>query len=183
PREGLPDPAPRHRAAPRRAAARTGIEARRINTQLSETEIVATLGASSHLAALDQSALVFLIRFGNVRQFAAAEALMRQGEPSTSVHFILTGEVSVERQRRSDSQPVVLARLGSGEIVGEMGVLVERPRSATVIAVEPTTTLELDAASFHRAARAFPILHRVLAKLLSERLRRTSERVGDERRS
>ena len=45
-------------------------------------------------------------------------------------------------------------------------------------AVHPTTG-ELDTASFERAARAFPILHRVLAKLLSERLRRTSERVGD----
>lgn len=130
---------------------------------------------------LDQSALVFLIRFGKVREFKADEALMRQSEPSTSIHFILTGQVVVERQRRSDALPVVLAHLGSGEIVGEMGVMVDLPRSASVIAVTPTTTLELDTASFERAARAFPILHRVLAKLLSERLRRTSERVGDER--
>ena len=72
-----------------------------------------------------------------------------------------------------------LAKLGSGEIVGEMGVMVDLPRSATVVAIAPTTTLELDSLSFERAARAFPILHRVLAKLLSERLRRTSERVGD----
>jgi len=71
--------------------------------------------------------------------------------------------------------------LGSGEIVGEMGVMVDLPRSATVTAALPTTTLELDTASFERAARAFPILHRVLAKLLSERLRRTSERVTDRR--
>ena len=104
---------------------------------------------------------------------------MRQAEPSTSIHFILSGSVRVERQRRSDDQAIVLATLGSGEIVGEMGVMVDLPRSASVFATEPTTTLELDAASFDRAARAFPILHRILAKLLSERLRRTSERVGD----
>lgn len=122
---------------------------------------------------------MFLIRFGKVREFRVDEPLMTQGEPSTSIHFILEGEVRVERQRRNDSERVVLAHLGSGEIVGEMGVMVELPRSATVIAAKPTTTLELDTASFERAARAFPILHRVLAKLLSERLRRTSERVGD----
>ena len=122
---------------------------------------------------------MFLIRFGRIREFAVDEALMRQGDPSISVHFLLAGQVRVERQRRSDEQPVELARLGAGEIVGEMGVMVELPRSATVLASQPTTTLELDAASFDRAARAFPILHRVLAKLLSERLRRTSERVGD----
>lgn len=122
---------------------------------------------------------MFLIRFGKVREFRVDEPLMTQGEPSTSIHFILEGQVRVERQRRNDSERVVLAHLGSGEIVGEMGVMVELPRSATVIAAKPTTTLELDTASFERAARAFPILHRVLAKLLSERLRRTSERVGD----
>jgi CRP-like cAMP-binding protein len=124
---------------------------------------------------------VFLIRFGKIRQYKVHEALMRQGEPSLSIHFILQGQVGVERQRRSDESPIQLAKLGSGEIVGEMGVMVDLPRSATVIAVVPTTTLELDSASFERAARAFPILHRVLAKLLSERLRRTSERVGDQR--
>jgi len=125
---------------------------------------------------------VFLIRFGKARDFAEGEALMTQGEPSTSIHFILEGHVRVERQRRTDSERIVLAHLGSGEIVGEMGVMVDLPRSATVIAAKPTSTLELDTASFERAARAFPILHRVLAKLLSERLRRTSERVGDNTR-
>ena len=125
---------------------------------------------------------MFLIRFGKTRRFAEGEALMTQGEPSLSVHFILEGQVRVERQRRSDAQPVQLAMLGSGEIVGEMGVMVDLPRSATVTAAMPTITLELDTASFERAARAFPILHRVLAKLLSERLRRTSERVTDRRK-
>lgn len=107
---------------------------------------------------------------------------MTQGEPSVSIHFILEGQCRVERRRRNDERPVVLAHLGSGEIVGEIGVLVDLPRASTVIATAPTRTLELDAASFDRAARAFPILHRVLAKLLSERLRRTSERVGDQAR-
>ena len=125
---------------------------------------------------------MFLIRFGKTRHFAVGETLMKQGEPSLCVHFILEGQVRVERQRRSDAQPIQLAMLGSGEIVGEMGVMVDLPRSATVTAAMPTTTLELDTASFERAARAFPILHRVLAKLLSERLRRTSERVTDRRR-
>jgi len=141
--------------------------------------VLKTLSASPHLEALDPSALVFLIRFGKTRHFAVGETLMQQGEPSLSVHFILEGQVRVERQRRSDAHRVQLAMFGSGEIVGEMGVMVDLPRSATVTAAMPTTTLELDTASFERAARAFPILHRVLAKLLSERLRRTSERVTD----
>jgi hypothetical protein len=75
---------------------------------------------------------------------------MTQGDPSTCVHFILEGQVRVERKRRSDAESIQLAVLGSGEIVGEMGVMVDLPRSATVIAALPTTTLELDTASFER---------------------------------
>ena len=45
---------------------------------------------------------MILIRFGAIRRFKEHEALMRQGQPSLSIHFILDGQVSVERQRRND---------------------------------------------------------------------------------
>ncbi len=133
-----------------------------------------SLAQSPVLSDLDPAALQFLSRFGTVRTFAAGEALMCQGEPSDSIHFVLSGAVEVERQRRRDERPVPLARLGVGEVVGEMGLLVNEPRSATVRASGPTQTLEFDAPSFQRVAKAFPMLHRVLATLLSERLRHTS---------
>ena len=108
---------------------------------------------------------------------------MRQGEPSVSIHFVLSGNVAVERQRRSDERPIRLAELGVGQVVGEMGVLVNGARSATVLAETPTATLELDTQSFERVAKAFPVLHRVLATLLSERLRRTSAELSGRRTS
>ena len=137
------------------------------------------LGASPYLAELDEPALVFLIRFGRVRDFAEGDEITRQGTPSDSIHFILDGGARVERQRGSDTSRVVLSDLGPGAIVGEIGIMVDLPRSATVVASQPTRTLEIDTPAFERSARAFPILNRVLAKLLSERLRRTSERVDD----
>lgn len=145
---------------------------------MNQEEIRLALSQSPVFAELDPNALHFLTRFGSVRQFAAGDALMRQGEPSLSIHFVLSGSVAVERQRRTDERPVRLAELGVGQVVGEMGVLVNSARSATVIAIVPTETLELDAPSFERVAKAFPVLHRVLATLLSERLRRTSAEIG-----
>lgn len=150
---------------------------------MNDEETLRALAQSQVLADLDPNALQFLIRFGTLRQFAPGEALMRQGEPSVSIHFVLSGAVKVERQRRNDEQPVKLADLGLGEVVGEMGVLIDSPRSATVLATAPTETLELDGPSFERVAKAFPMLHRVLATLLSERLRKTSAQVSGRRAS
>jgi CRP-like cAMP-binding protein len=146
---------------------------------LKEPELLKLLGASPYLAELDEPALVFLIRFGKVREYAEGDEITKQGTSSDSIHFILDGEGRVERQRGTESHRVVLAQLKPGDIVGEIGVMIDLPRSATVVASKPTRTLEIDAPSFERSARAFPILNRVLARLLSERLRQTSERVED----
>ena len=150
---------------------------------MNEEDVRARLETSPLLVDLDSTALMFLVRLGRRRTYAKGEILMRQGEPSTSIHFLLTGKVRAERARRTDDRPVVLADLDVGAVVGEMGVVIDIPRSATVTALEPTETLELDAPNFERLAKAYPILHRVIARLLSERLRATEATLGESARS
>ena len=136
------------------------------------------LAQSPLLADLDPTALMFLVRLGRRRIWKTGDVLMCQGDPSTSIHFLLSGKVRAERSRRTDDRPVMLAEFGAGAVVGEMGVVIDIPRSATVTAIEPTETLELDAPNFDRVAKAYPILHRVVARLLSERLRATEQGIG-----
>ena len=136
------------------------------------------LAKSPLLSELDPTALMFLVRLGRRRMWKAGEVLMRQGDPSTSIHFMLSGKVRAERARRTDDRPVTLAEVEAGAVVGEMGVVIDIPRSATVTALMPTETLELDGPNFERLAKAYPILHRVIARLLSERLRATESRIG-----
>ena len=145
---------------------------------MNEEDVRAILSTSSLLSDLDPSTLIFLVRLGRRRAFQPGEVLMRQGEPSNSIHFVLAGKVRAERARRTDERPVTLADLDVGAVVGEIGVVVDIQRSATVTALDPTETLELDAATFDRLANAYPILHRVIARLLSERLRATDSNVG-----
>lgn len=145
---------------------------------MNEEDVRATLAKSDLLSDLDPTALMFLVRLGRRRTFKPGEVLMRQGEPSTSIHFLLSGKVKAERSRRTDDRPVQLAELEAGAVVGEMGVVIDIPRSATVTALVPTESLELDGPNFERLAKAYPILHRVIARLLSERLRATESRVG-----
>ena len=143
-----------------------------------EEDVRATLAKSELLADLDPTALMFLVRLGHRRTYKTGDVLMRQGEPSNSIHFLLSGKVRTERSRRTDDRPLKLADLEAGAVVGEMGVVIDIPRSATVTALVPTESLELDAPNFERVAKAYPILHRVVARLLSERLRATETLVG-----
>ena len=145
---------------------------------MNEEDVRATLAKSPLLADLDPTALMFLVRLGHRRVFKAGDILMTQGEPSTSIHFLLSGKVRAERSRRTDDRPVRLADLEAGAVVGEMGVVIDIPRSATVTALDATESLELDAPNFERLAKAYPILHRVIAGLLSERLRATETTVS-----
>jgi len=93
---------------------------------MNDEEIRRALAQSPVLADLDPNALQFLTRFGTIRQFAAGDALMRQGEPSVSIHFVLSGGVEVERQRRSDERPVKLAVFGVGESARSMPDIARR---------------------------------------------------------
>jgi putative peptide zinc metalloprotease protein len=73
---------------------------------------------------------------------SAGEVVIRQGGVGDRFYVVLTGEVEVRR----DDDP--LARLGPGEAFGEIALLLDMPRTATVTALVPTTLLALDAADF-----------------------------------
>jgi putative ABC transport system ATP-binding protein len=150
---------------------------------MNEEEVRTVLAGSPLRADLAPTALMVLVRLGRRRTFKPGDILIKQGDPSTCIHFLLSGKVRAERSRRTDEQPIKLADLEAGAVVGEMGVLIDIPRSATVTALVPTESLELDSPNFERLAKAYPILHRVIARLLSERLRATEGILGGSTRS
>jgi len=125
------------------------------------------------LQPVSPEALSHLAERGQRRHFVAGQALMRQGEPSQSMHVIAGGKVRVERSHRDIKEPVVLAHLGAGEIVGEMGVLDEAPRSATVVAVNEVETMELDAAGLSGAMLRYPEIASALLHVVTKRMRST----------
>jgi MFS family permease len=79
----------------------------------------------------------------------AGQALMREGEPGDRYVVIESGSVEVSAAGRP------LRTLGAGDGIGEIALLRDIPRTATVTTLEPTRVLELDAASF-KAAMAGP---------------------------
>ena len=113
--------------------------------------------------------LTALAERGQKRTFPRGAQIARQGEISQSLHIVLKGHVCVERSHPSIVEPIILAELGPGEVVG-LEVLNGQPRSATVRAVEETETLRLEAAVLVEALAEFPEVSLALLRALSRRL-------------
>ncbi len=94
------------------------------------------------------------------------ETLIRQNTSSDSVYVVVSGrfEIWVEGGKTA------AAEIGVGEPIGETGFFSGAPRTATVIATRDSVVLELDRASFDKAARDVPTIHQTLLRALARRL-------------
>lgn len=102
--------------------------------------------------------------------------IVEVGDPGHSLYIILEGEVQVLYPSRS--QDFELARLSTGEFFGEMALLNDKPRSATVRAMGPVKALALDKEEFHRILLESPGVAVQLLEDLSVRLRNTDEQIS-----
>ena len=123
---------------------------------------------------LPEPGLQMLAERGRPRHFAAGDVIMRQGDASDALHVVTRGRVRVEREQPAKT-PLLLAELGPGDVIGEMGLLDGGPRSATVTAVEDTDTLELHATVMAVVVMQFPQISAALLRTLSRRLRSADE--------
>src|SRR5438552_7805400 len=86
--------------------------------------------------------------------FDAGKLLMRQGDPGDAAYLIIDGEAEVMVE--TSAGPVTVATLGANEIVGEMAILCDRPRAATVRAKDRLIALRISKDPFMRMVREFP---------------------------
>src|SRR4029434_16810 len=76
-----------------------------------------------------------------LRQYEAGEVIVQENDLGETAYLIEQGQVEVSKEL--DGQHVHLAYLGAGAIFGEMSMIDEKPRSATVTAVTATVVSEL----------------------------------------
>jgi CRP-like cAMP-binding protein len=105
-----------------------------------------------------------------LRQFAAGEAILHQNDHGETAYIIEHGQVEVIKTL-PDGQQLHLAFLGSGETFGEMSMIDDKPRSATVVAVEETVVREIHRDAFFQSLQTDPEIGLNLLKVLFERLR------------
>src|SRR5262249_43449115 len=92
--------------------------------------------ASPLLGAMDNGVLQTLVEVAQAEACAAGEVVFREGATGDALYVILRGAVDVIRQGRDGEEPKVLAHLRAGSFFGEMSLITNEPRSATVVATE-----------------------------------------------
>ena len=114
--------------------------------------------------------------------FAEGEVLFREGDPPDNVFRLLRGAVEILREL--DGERILLGTIGSEQFIGEMGVVENRPRSATARAASEVEVEIFTPTEFFDQIVGSPQTARELIHRLSQRLREADDRlVRDERRS
>ena len=112
------------------------------------------------------------------REFAPQQTIVREGGPGDAAFVIVSGLVAVRHKDVDSGVEFLLAELGPGQMFGEMALITGKPRTATVVALEPTTCSVLERADFDRALAAHPGIGLALARMMAERLERTNRNAG-----
>ena len=102
-------------------------------------------------------------------RYEAGEVIVQENDFGDTAYVIEQGQVEVSKEL--DGHKVHLAYLGAGEIFGEMSMIDEKPRSATVTAVTETVVSEIRRDDFFNSFQTDPKVALALLKVLFERLR------------
>ena len=118
-----------------------------------------------------------LLAFTSERvQFSDGQRFFSQGDPSDAAYVILDGTADV--LLRVPSGEIKVAELGQNALVGEMGILGDSPRSATIQASQATTALRIDKRVFLELLAQFPQMSIAVMRELANRLERTNAQLA-----
>ena len=109
----------------------------------------------------------------HLREYDAGERVITQGEKGDCVLIILRG-TAIARVRDAPADRVPVGEFGPGDIVGEMSLVTDEPRTADVVAGSAVRTLVLPAAAFDRVSERYPEVRVLLTHVLADRLGRAT---------
>lgn len=114
-------------------------------------------------------------------EFAEGDVISHQGEPSNSMHFVFEGRVGIMVDV-GEGRLIRMRSLAKHTIIGEMGLLTRRPRSAHIVAEAPSILYELSLAAYERMKQENPALTQALltyvVTVMGERLSFSNQTIG-----
>ena len=123
------------------------------------------------VAALREDLVRFMRGGGDFprKTFAAGATIIREGESGDAAYIIVAGRCDIQKELPSGTE--TLMSVGPGAVFGEMAIMTEGPRTATVVATEPTTVLVVTSAILEKEMDALKPWIATLLKSLASRFR------------
>ena len=144
-----------------------GILATGFASEIRRRDFVVTWNAVARVplfSGLDATRIAAIARLLKPQIVPQRQVVVRRGEPADAMFFIMEGEVEVE------IEPPV--RLGKGQFFGEVGLLHDTVRNATVAALNECRLLVLDRADFLRLMQQHPDLKTRIEAIAAERMKK-----------
>lgn len=131
----------------------------------------------SLFADLEEGDRADFLRRGRRRAFGAGDKVFWQGDPGDTIHLVLKGSFAASVATPL-SQSVIMGVFRRDELFGELSLLGAHPRrNATVLALEPSETMALDAEAFEDWRRTRPHVDRRLVGALARRIQELTDQM------
>jgi len=144
---------------------------------MATTVSTAVLKAVPLFASLPEDQLRVLATMVMRKSAPRSSTIMAGGDPTDSLYIVLSGRLKVMISD-SDGKEVILSLLGPGEFFGEMGMIDDSPRSASVVTIEPCELLSISKRDFNEhLAENFEMAMAVMRGLV-RRLREADRKIG-----
>ena len=112
-----------------------------------------------------------------LREYKPGQTVIEEGAKDTTAFIVLSGAVEVIK--KSGDSEITIATLGEGQVFGEMGLIEDRPRSATVRAISEIKVRCINREHFNELLRTKPSVLIPIMKSLFERLRQASDLLAE----
>ncbi len=132
------------------------------------------------LGPLEPDALALLERSLAWLTVPGGQTLMRQGDLGDAMYLAISGRLRAY-VRGDDGQEQVVREMARGQIIGEMSLYTDQPRSATVVAIRDSVLVRLDKAAFHTLLSSSPRLSMLMTRQLIHRLQAPAPRADQSR--
>ncbi len=123
---------------------------------------------SSFAPDVPAAELMDVVEAARLNEYKAGTVLFAEGDEADSLHLIRSGSVSVSRN--IGGRDIVTAYVPAGKYVGEMGLIGNTRRTATVTATVKTATISLDSQSFNRLLDKAPTLRERMQRRIQQRI-------------
>ena len=112
--------------------------------------------------------------------YRAGQILFRMGDVGDAAYVIIAGDAEVSVT--TDKGEIPVAQLHDGDFLGEIAILCDTPRTATITAKSDVKALRIRKEPFFQLLRQFPEIAVELTRLLAERLTRTTAELVEAQR-